>query len=351
MGSAVRAPYTGPPLLLIAVTLLGFVIAPLVGSSGDASAGEPQGRVELSSGDVAGPDGVRDPGPTASSSPPPAPSTAPAPSVPPTPPPTKAIARQVVGVATFNQFRKLSYAESLADARALTASPRVDIIGWQEAWDSAPVFGELEKRGWATKRFPRGARELAVSWRRADFRFVGADQRLVARGVSDDNGRYPFADRYAIRVTLRDRDTGERLSVLNTHLPQAIENLDRPGRWRPTYNSARARVQLTRMARMWDRAPGRWVIGTGDYNVDARAESRERPYGGLSRMFAGRAVSSYSVLGKDLGDTHPVSGRQIDYVHASRKGVNQERIHFVGQRTIPGLNSDHRPLLVRVALS
>ena len=114
-----------------------------------------------------------------------------------------------------------------------------------------------------------------MSWRRADFKFVGADQRMVAKGVSDESGRYPFDDRYAIRVTLRDRDTHELISMLNTHLPQAIENLDKPGHWRPTYNSARARLQLTRMARMWDRAPGRWVVGTGDYNVDAGAEEKQ----------------------------------------------------------------------------
>jgi hypothetical protein len=339
VGSAERGgPWTGPPLLLIAVTVLGFVVAPLVGSPGGASASDagvrqPQAQVRLSS------DG---PTPAAGSD-----DLAPPPPPAPQPP---AIPRQVVGVATFNEFRKLSYAESLADARALTTNPIVDIIGWQEAWDSGPVFAALAPRGWATKRFPTGAKELAVSWRRDAFTLVGADQRLVARGVSDESGRYPFGDRYAIRVTLRDRATGQLISVLNTHLPQAIEDLDRPGRWRPTYNSARARLQLTRMARMWDRAPGRWVVGTGDYNVDARAESRTRPQGGLSQMFAGRAVSSYAELGKDLAPTHPVSGRQIDYVHAARKGVRQGRIRFLDQRTIPGLHSDHRPLVVRFVL-
>ena len=335
MGSARRGPWTGPPLLLIAVTVLGFAVAPLVSSPGDANAGEPQAQVLLSSAvEVTG-------------------RTTPDTAQRDTPKPGVAIApipRQVVGVATFNVFRKLSYAEMLADARTLTDNPDIDIIGWQEAWDSAPVFAALQPRGWTTKRFPKGAKELAVSWRRADFAFVSADQRLVAQGVSDENGRYPFGDRYAIRVTLRDRTTGELISVLDTHLPQAIEDLDQPGSWRPTYNSARARLQLTRLARMWDRAPGRWVLGTGDYNVDARAEARTRPEGGPSKMFAGRAVSSYAVLGKDLAPTHPTSGRQIDYVHAARKAVRQERIRFLHQRTIPGLNSDHRALLVRFAL-
>ncbi len=338
MGSAERAPWTGPPLLLIAVTVLGFAIAPLVSSSDGASAGEPQGQVQLSSGQPAE-TGERMAADSAERG------------TPEAGPVLQPIPKQVVGVATFNVFRQLSYSDMLADARTLAANPDIDIIGWQEAWDSAPVFSAIESQGWTTKRFPNSAKELAVSWRPSEFKLVGADQRLVARGISDETGRYPFGDRYAIRVTLRDRDTGELVSVLNTHLPQAIENLDRPGHWRPTYNSARARTQLTRMARMWDRAPGRWVIGTGDYNVDARAEARERPVGGLSRMFAGRAVSSYAVLGKDIAPTHPISGRQIDYVYAARKDVRQERLKFIDQRTIPGLNSDHRALLVRFALT
>ncbi len=250
---------------------------------------------------------------------------------------------------SFNQYRKLTPGQALADARTITRDKAVDIVGWQEAWDTGPALAALRDAGWATKRFPRGAKELAVSWRKADFAFVGADQRQVAKGVDDGQGRYPFGDRWAIRVTLRDRASGEQISVLNTHLPQAIEDLSRPGRWRPTYNSARARAQLTRLARMWDKAPGRWVVGTGDYNVDAGAESKVRPQGGLSRMFAGRAVSSYSELGiRDLADTHPVSGRHIDYVHVSRKALRRERIEFTDQWTVPRLNSDHRALVARI---
>jgi hypothetical protein len=340
VGSAVRGPWTGPPLLLIAVTVLGFAVAPLVSSPDDASAGEPQGQVQLSSGDPSyADDGERITADAAErDSPKPGSEIAPIP-------------RQVVGVATFNVFRQLTYDEMVSDARTLGGNDAIDIIGWQEAWDSAAVFGDLHQRGWTTKRFPKGAKELAVSWRRDEFAFVGADQRLVARGVSDEDGRYPFGDRYAIRVTLKDKATGELISVLDTHLPQAIEDLDRPGRWRPTYNAARARLQLTRMAQMWDRAPGRWVVGTGDYNVDVDAETRIRPDGGISKMFAGRAVSSYAVLGKDLAPTHPVSGRHIDYVHASRQGVRSGEIEFLTQRVISGLNSDHRALLVRFALT
>ena len=43
-----------------------------------------------------------------------------------------------VGVVTFNQYRKLSEAQTQADARSITQLPQVDVIGWQEAYASAP---------------------------------------------------------------------------------------------------------------------------------------------------------------------------------------------------------------------
>src|SRR5690606_15422666 len=124
------------------------------------------------------------------------------------------------------------------------------------------------------KRFPHGAKELAVSWRRAEFEYVSASSRLVAWGVDEVTGRYPFGNRYIVRVTLRHKQTGRLLSVINTHLPHKAENRDRPGTWTETSNAARARFQLERMRHEWKTAPGRWVVGTGDYNFDARADQR-----------------------------------------------------------------------------
>ena len=68
-------------------------------------------------------------------------------------------------------------------------------------------------------------------------------------------GRYPFQSRYVMRVTLRQRDTGRLLSVINTHLPQKIEDFDRPGRWTTTGNAIKAQYQLDRMTREWEHAP------------------------------------------------------------------------------------------------
>ena len=189
----------------------------------------------------------------------------------------------------------------------------MDIVGWQEAYTSAPVFEALRKRGLATPASSRAAgQELAVSWRRSDFELVSSAVRLVARGMDGDIGRYPFRGRYVVRVTLRHRDTGLLMSVINTHLPQKIEDFDRPGRWTTTANSIRAQYQLDRMTREWKHAPGRWVVGTGDYNVDARVDARLGLPGGPLAELGDLAVPSYARLGDPGRATHPPSDRTAD---------------------------------------
>src|SRR6185436_14028479 len=74
--------------------------------------------------------------------------------------------RHVIGVVSFNQYRKLTVPQARADALSITGRDQVDVVGWQEAYSSAPVFATLRNRGWDTRRFPNGAKELAVSWRR-----------------------------------------------------------------------------------------------------------------------------------------------------------------------------------------
>jgi len=335
VGSAARRRWTGPPPLLVLATALAFVLAPLVSGqdAGYASdPGEPPGDAQASL-------------------------TAAAPVVPPVGPPPAAAPgavierRDLIGVATLNQYRRLSVEQAAADARRLTSLPDVDVVGWQESQRFGPVFAGLRERGWATRQFPNGARELAVSWRRDEFQYVSASSRLVAYGVDQVTGRYPFGHRYIIRVTLRHRQSGRLLSVINTHLPQKIEDLDRPGHWTTTSNAARARFQLERMTREWREAPGRWVVGTGDYNFDHRADARTRLPRAPGRALGGVAISSYAVLGAGgLRTTHPPTGRHIDYVHAARSDLRAGHLEFLGQRTLGGLNSDHRPLLVRLAL-
>ncbi len=248
-------------------------------------------------------------------------------------------------------YRKLTPAQATHDARRLTGRAGLDVVGWQEASRFGRVLHSLP--GWDSKTFPFGRRnsEIAVSWRRSEFALVSARQRQVARGVSWREGRYPFGNRLVAVVTLRHRDTGRLLTIVNAHLPQAIEDLSRPGRWTPTINAYRARNQLARIAATWRAAPGRWVVGTGDYNFDARADARHRPRGGPRRALGGTAVSSYQALGTDVAPTFPSNGRRIDYVYVDRSAYRAERMRFTGQWVIGGFASDHNALVTRLVLS
>jgi endonuclease/exonuclease/phosphatase family metal-dependent hydrolase len=333
VGSAVRGRWTGPPPLLVLVTALAFVIAPVLSrpDPGHASDGGQNSQASLSSAS--------------------APVIPPIGAQPRSQPGAVIERRDAVGVVTMNQYRELSVSQAQRDAVRVTSRRAVDIVGWQESQRFGQVFSALRGRGWATRRFPKGAKELAVSWRRSEFEYVSASSRLVAYGVDEVTGRYPFGHRYIIRVTLRHRATGRQMSVLNTHLPQKIEDLDHPGRWTRTSNAARARFQLERMTREWRQAPGRWVVGTGDYNFDARADHRVGLRKAPGQALASVARSSYVVLGGgNLLPTHRPTRRYIDYVHAANSDLRAGHIEFLGQWTLTGLNSDHRPLLVRMAL-
>lgn len=333
--------WAGPPPLLILVTLTGLAVAPFLGDEPAASSATLASSPAVVSPRVVEPQVVH-------------------PKV--VHPPARGgqaasgmrpvrLKQVAVGVASMNMYRKLTGAQAAADARALTRRPGLDIVGWQEADRYGAVLHALP--GWDTKTFPFGKRnsELAVSWRASEFRLVSANQRQVAYGVSARMGRYPFGNRLVAVVTLEHRDTGRRLTVVNAHLPQAIENLDRPGRWTATINAFRARNQLARIASIWRDAPGRWIVGTGDYNFDAVADARHRLAGAPRRALGDTAVSSYRRLGHDVAPTFPENGRRIDYVWADRKAEAEGRMRFTGHWVVGGMNSDHNALVAQLLLS
>ncbi|ABL79961.1 MULTISPECIES: endonuclease/exonuclease/phosphatase [unclassified Nocardioides] len=348
--------WAGPPPLLLVATLIGFLVAPLVGHQPEPP---PAARIAAH---VTAP-GARDSVLTASPTHPRAVADRPPRQRVLSAAPSRAghaagaglrpvrLKRVHIGVASMNMYRKLSPAQAAHDARRLTRRPGLDVVGWQEADRFGRVLHSLP--GWDTKTFPFGRRnsEIAVSWRRSEFALVSARQRQVAQGVSWRDGRYPFGNRMVGVVTLRHRDTGRLLTVVDAHLPQAIEDLSRPGRWTPTINAYRARNQLARIATTWRSAPGRWVVGTGDYNFDARADARHRPRGGPRRALADTAVSSYQALGADVAPTFPSNGRRIDYVYVDRAAYRAEQMRFTGQWVVGGFASDHNALVTRLVLS
>lgn len=346
MGSAARPlRWAGPPPLLILATVAAFLLLPFISDAGSAAPEDGGPQASLVGTTTATDRPQRAPGhePPTGTGRTPEDRRAKKPESKPRP--------VVIGVASFNAWAPQGTDGIRADARALAARDTVDVIGWQEANHSRPAFADLQERGWNTRHFSGGGGDLAISWRTDDFAFVSAGSRKVATGVPPTLGRYPFGNRMVGRVTLRHRDTGELLSVINTHLPQKIEDLDNPGHWLGTSNAARARFQLARITHEWRHAPGRWVVGTGDFNFDARSDARLRPHDGLRDALGAYAVPSYAVLGFDgITASHAPTGRYIDYVHAARGALGRDRMEFVGQRMITGLRSDHHALLARIRL-
>lgn len=330
--------WAGPPPLLILVTVVALLVVPFVGDDP-----EPRPTVALASADAGpllGPPAIpasrlpaRASGGTAGGG-------------------VRPVALKPVraGVASFNMFRKLTLDQARADALELTGRPAIDVIGWQEAQTFGPALRRLP--GWKTQTFGfgEGRSELAVSWRSDEYRLVRARQRVVATGVGWDVGRYPFGTRLVAVVTLEHRVTGRTLTVINTHLPQAIEDLDRPGNFTSTINSYRAKNQLQKLAKVFRTAPGRWVVGVGDYNFDAGADAQVAPAGGPRRALKGKAISSYEVLGTDVTPSFPVHGRRIDYVWAEQQGYAEGRIRFVQHWAVTGLNSDHHAFVAQLVL-
>lgn len=259
-----------------------------------------------------------------------------------------------IGVVSMNAFQDLRPAQARQDALDLTRRSDVDLIGWQEAAGRIRVYRALARHGWSTQVFRNAGGEDAVSWRDATFTFSSSQVMRMHDGLGEGLTAHPFPSRWVTRVSLVDRASGHETTLLNTHVNQHIEvrTDDGFGGWTAGDNARLARRHLATMAPMWRGVTGRYVLGTGDYNFDYRADRRLRPAGGIADRFDAEAVSSYRALGGVAGlpTTHPPTHRYIDYVFSARATLNAGYTRFLDQRVLTGYHSDHRPLLVRLAL-
>jgi len=258
-----------------------------------------------------------------------------------------------LGVASFNVYRHLPRKAAMADALRLTGEEQVDVIGWQET--RADYFPDVRRRlareGWDTWQLwePDGPFWLAVSWRRDLFDLVEGSWTEVHGGAGKARTDLPFPPRGYIVVTLRHRESGRLLTVVDTHLNQGIETGDG---FQDTVNADYAKEHLRTLAEVWDTFPGDLVVGTGDFNFDFRDDFRARPEGGIWDTQHGHAASSYEILGLD-GVESTRGSRWIDYVwiadrtlrvKAKDPGTGQ----YVAHESLDGFSSDHRPLVARI---
>lgn len=261
-----------------------------------------------------------------------------------------------LGVVSYNIHRIQPLDAFTAEALRLTALPGVALVGWQEAMVHRASFPPLLERGWETAYFT-GSKENPISWDTAVFEYVDAAQHPMHEPYPGASGVVRPA-RWVSHVTLRHRATGFKVSVLNTHVASRGESWEQLGTWNENATAPRVRQHLLRMSQIWQNVPGRYVIGTGDFNIDARADAAKVMPGGLVDRFRHRAVSNWQALGMEATPKTldlPVGPNQgapllYDYVFASARCVDARWLRFVSQEALTGWNSDHTPLLVRFEL-
>ncbi len=195
----------------------------------------------------------------------------------------------LIGVVAFNQYRKLSVAQArrgrAARSRGRDAGRRHRVAGGVR--QRPGLRPALRKPGWDTRRFPRtGRRSWPSRGAGRTFELVSSASRLVASGMDPDDRPLPVPEpvrRPGDPAAPRHRPTAER----HLHRPAAEDRGLRPPGPVDDDRATRSRrsTSCDRMTWEWEHAPGRWVVGTGDYNVDARVDARL----GAAARPAGRA--------------------------------------------------------------
>lgn len=260
-----------------------------------------------------------------------------------------------VDVATVNSNKNLSYAETLADVQRIAA--RADVIGFQEGQKpgTARAYRSLTSQGWGLVHDRAGDRrsELAVAWRSDQFSYVRHSLRMMhaPNPFYFGTGRSSRA-RYVLEVELLHRDSGESLTVINTHANARTERhagtRKRPGHPYRNLHAEETKRHLRRLTELITGAGSRWVVVTGDLNWGYVADQREHHPDFVEGRIDPVAVSSFKSLGlHGTSSTHPTTGRYIDYVFLAR----DTPAGFTGHEVVDGLNSDHRAVVATVALS
>lgn len=258
-----------------------------------------------------------------------------------------AAARETVPlrIGSYNIEFKVNTDEFRSAVNALTE--RSDVAGLQEVnrHEKEDVLRHLN--GWDYYRPDDRGAQNPVIWNRSRFSFLSASTPEIAakgRYVGDEiAGRGPetFAI-YAVVVHLRDRLTGQRVSIVNVHLLPGATLTGRPYPGRPrTYVAFRDSViKLGRLVER-EKAEGPLYV-MGDFNIgwlqDRRAQLHPMPY----LTFRGLEMRSMWQHARPTGKrgSHKGSPALIDQVWA-HQGAAASRVYF-GIRY-----SDHFPVVAR----
>ena len=236
----------------------------------------------------------------------------------------------VIGVASVNVERTRRAGPIFwADMRRIARQRAVEVIGWQEA--DAEAFQEryprLERLGWTTRVFEvgDGSLQVPISWRTAEFELLDTAAYPMVDGAGPEDTTHPFRPKWVTAVTLRHRELGRVLTVMNTHVPNQVETGDQ---WEDNLNAVYARVHYRKLADLLTRDPEADAVAVGDLQWDHRDDKASRPEDGVTDTFAGRVVSSFEALGLD-GLCPTRNTRYIDYVLVPQVALDADRLRFV----------------------
>lgn len=277
-------------------------------------------------------------------------------------PPSRA-ATDDIGVVTYNVLVYRGAGALRREVGRLASRRDVDIIGWQEANKLVrrPKSGgptplqRLRGLGFETVKFGKKPKE-PISWRTSEFELVStARHHMCARAPR--RAKVDFPPKWLNVVTLRDRDTGALVTVSNVHVTHTAEAWQtRPGRFSRLVTAACAKRIYRELARLWPTFPG-YVVAAGDWNFNYKTDRRRKPAGGMARTLGPLAVSNWELFGYRpkartvTMSTDPRPSRLIDWVLLDRQDVASGAVRPVGHAVLGGYRSDHKPVLVRLALN
>jgi endonuclease/exonuclease/phosphatase family metal-dependent hydrolase len=265
-------------------------------------------------------------------------------------PPAGSDAATAVRVGTFNIVAGSSTG-TFASAVAQTV-PNVDVLGLQEVntkEKEAAMQSLLAAGGWSywrehRKNIPEhptegGAEQTPVLWRADRFDLLAAEKALMSPAF-DLHGESPAYDdrkpHYFSVVRLKDRWTGQYLSILNVHTVHGAVRSGRPEVGKPWHY----RLWVKQVKAIRDRAAAEQALGyrtlvLGDFNSgwlwDMKARRRTFP---IRRLASVGLVSNWALARPTKRGT--AGTNLIDQIYADRLPVSTAVLFGIS-------GSDHFP--------
>lgn len=251
-------------------------------------------------------------------------------------------------VGYLNIKNSLTRAKFNADLREVTS--RADLVGLGECSDRRDRLRRFAANNgwhlWQPAGFFKGETPILA---RKDRFTRPLDKGVIFAGDTNGMGVAPPA-RYIVWATFRERSTGRKITVINSHANAGIDDNGHPTNIPRTRDAEKHFAKLRKLAAA-KRATSQVVV-VGDLNVDyvddRRVKHGKFPFTVLEERNRSGAIpglrSSYSQLGVTNRPTH--GHRHIDYVYEWVR-VPSHRVMKAKRHYVFRANSDHNGIVVR----